>query len=269
MSQSIVKKDTCYSCEQEGNDLVNACKTSNCDTKFHIECLEERIKSNKKSCPECEFPIVVTEFTTFNWGKCCKLYFYLIFTFLMIVGGTYFNIKSALGNTPLSPFLWDNRGCVSWKEGTNPYKCDGPVPIVIMLSFLLSLMFWQFPQLVCRDSKTNKKGVCCRYNILCCTNNKTFSCLTMIIMFCLSNLIITITHFVGQCALNDHSNLTHVTFVYGLITYIWIILYLVIITISVLIPYTIANYTIETFTTKKLIVGVKKLESLPNKSKVV
>lgn len=268
-----VKKDICVSCKQEGDDLVKPCKTPNCNAKCHSKCLEERFKSGKKCCVECEYPIIVQESTTFNWTKCGKVYFGAIFTFMMIIGGTYYNIKSALGSTSLNPKLWDNRGCVHWKEGINPHKCEQAVPLVILLSFVLSLMFWQFPSVVCHHSKTNKKEVCCRYNILCCITpfkiNKRGGYLTMIIMFILSQTIIAITHFVGQYTLNDYTVLTYQTFGYGLITYFWIIIYLVIIIICLALLFSVIYCTINNFTTKKVTFGTPQLKPLLVESKYI
>lgn len=274
MSELIVedKKEICFSCQQEGDDLVRSCKTPNCNAKFHSKCLEERIKSDKKSCPECEYPIVVERLETFNWTKCGKVYFGFIFTFVMVIGGTLFNIKSALGDSPMNPFSWDNRGCYAWREGTNPHTvCDKQSVGIIILSIVLSLMFWQFPSLMCRNSKTNvKEGW--RYNIFGgragIKNDKLSSYVTMFIMFFLSQIIITITHTVGQHT-SSMTVRTWETFEYGLITYLWVLLCLAIIILCAAIPYGIYSCTVKEFTNIKTVVGVPQLKSLSNKSKVI
>lgn len=270
---SIQQKEICSVCKQEDDNLVKPCKTSGCDAKIHYKCLEERFTSGRKSCSKCEFPIAVAQSTTFNWTKCGKIYFGVIYTFLMIFAGTYINIKSAMGDSPLDPNQWDDRGCYQWKEGTNPHtKCDSKSGIIVMLSFVLSLMFWQFPIFTCYDSKTKAKENC-RYNIFCCVktfkNDKNRAYITMLIMFLISNFIILVTHKVGQYSLNDYSAHTWKTFGNGLITYVWILFYIGITTLCIGIPCIIFIVTIEHFTTKKIILGEPQLKSLSDKTKII
>lgn len=267
---SIQVKEICIACHQEDDNLVKPCKTLGCDAKIHYECLEERFALGKKACIMCELPIAVEQVTTFNWVKCGKTYFGVIYTFLMVFFGTYINIKTAMGNTPLNPNQWDYRGCYAWKEGTNPHTCDRPAFLVIILSFTLSLMFWQFPIFVCRNPNTNAKERW-RYNIFCCVkkfkNDKNNAYLTMPIMFLISNFIIFQTHDVRQYSLNDYSVHTWQTFANGLITYLWILFYMLIIILCIGISCIIFFCTIERFTTKNIILGELQLKSLSDNSK--
>lgn len=264
-------KEICAVCNQEDDNLVKPCKTLGCDAKIHYECLEDRFALSKKSCTKCEFPIAVEQLTTFNWIKCGKTYFGVIYTFLMVFFGTYINIKSAMGDSPLNPNQWDTRGCYKWKEDTNPHTiCDSHSILVIVLSFALSLMFWQFPIFSCRNPTTKAKEKC-RCNIFSCgknfKNDKNRAYVTMLIMFLISNFIIFVTHKVGQYSLNDYSSHTWQTFANGLITYLWILFYIVIVILCVGIPYLIFYYTIEGFTTKKIILGESQLKLLSDNSK--
>lgn len=270
-----MSKEICDLCKTEGDILIRPCATTGCNAKMHPQCLEKRYVSGKKSCNKCEFPIAVKQTTTFDWIKCSKVYFCFIYTFLIIVGGTFYNIMTAMGDSPLNPSKWDRRGCYEWKEGINPHMCDRHSSVVIILSFALSLMFWQFPMCSEANPKTNKKEICWRYNIFCCIkpykNDKFGSYTTMLIMFMISNIIIKITHIVGQYALNDYSTYTWKTFGNGIIVYFWVLLYVSISMICIMIPYVLFKGTIERFTLKKTIFGepLKKLKPMPNNAETL
>jgi hypothetical protein len=267
------ESEICDYCNGEGNNLVRPCKTVGCEAKIHSICLEQRYKFGKKSCNKCEFAIAINETTTFNWAKCGKTYLGVIYTFLMVIVGTWFNIITAMGDSSLNSNTWDNRGCHPWKEGINPHTvCDRDSTIVIILSVVLSLMFWQFPIFSCRNPRTNEKETC-RYNIFCWytpyKSNKQGAYITMLAMFMISNLILRITHIFGQYALNDYSKYTWYTFANGIIMYGWIILYVIISAICFIVPYTIIKCTIKSFTLKKTTFGESRLKTMHNDSKIL
>lgn len=254
----------CHTCKNLDNEeLVRACNTKNCDAIFHPKCLVDRFNSGKKSCPECELPIITRKTKTFNWNKCFKLYFNVIYTFIMVICGTYLNINLVLGELS-NPYNWDNSG-----RGSKG-RCDVPIVFLFSITTILwSLIFWQFP-IKCYDYDSKKYFYCCRYKIVNYfkpnKNNNKDSYLTMFLLYLVSSLPLYVIQKLGQYELNDYGTFNPKTFISGiwfLISSIFFLIKIIAVILVISLPFIIIIGTLDKFTITKTYIG-KKLQPLPN-----
>lgn len=245
----------CNACSQSEGHLVKSCDTKDCNINFHPSCLEVRVKSGKKSCPNCEFPIVVRETTTFAYNKCFKMYFGIFYVLLMIIGGTYSNIVFAVGTN----YTINTHGYFITKHSN-----EG-IGLVGFISFLISLIFWQFPFKDWNEKKNKWEQCCCSHNLFKYFNrnkyNKKDSYFSMLMMFSISKIIIFGIHILGQFIINDYKKFNYITFLEGLLSLIMIICGMF---IGIGIPTLIIQCTIKEFLITKTSYG-KQLKPLPEK----
>lgn len=250
LSTSEDLEEICNLCNQLGIKLIKSCNNPKCLAKSHSKCLTVQHKLGNTSCKLCKKSIKIKK--EFNKIKCLKFYFGIIYTFLMLIGGSIAIVLLSLGKTVNS---WVTSGCNVWKEGQNPNPCDNGAlfTILCVLPFIFSI--WQIPQLYCGSNSYY------RYNIFFCLkpykNTKGRAYVSMAILFLILNSIVILAHVIGypiiKFIFNKDDFFTWRTSLAGFVVYYIIlgtILLIIIITSSV---FAIYNRTIEKFSETQVI----------------
>jgi hypothetical protein len=194
MYAPILTESECYICNKIDNDLIKPCNNSDCSVMAHYDCLKYNYESNEKHCI-CENQIATRNIIQFNKYKWLKYCFGLIYTFLMIVGGSTLNIMLALGKT-----------INSWNMHSDQIYWT----VFAVLPFCI--LTWQLPQIpLCTGYW--------RYNIFCCKNTKVLAYLTMFIMTLFLSGLIMVAHAIDHLIYNGDDFFTWRSSLVGFIVY--------------------------------------------------
>jgi hypothetical protein len=167
--------------------MVRPCNNNNCSARVCKQCIKEQVNADNKICGNCRQPIIIKK-GNFNILKCSIQYLKVIYTILLLLGGTILTFLNALGKTSVAKLnMCDN----AFKP------CDSGMLGVIALTIPFLFLFWQGHLWKCCISGSK----CCIYDIFCYGDLrrtlKYKSYLTMTIMLFVSNLLIMFSHFIG------------------------------------------------------------------------
>lgn len=239
-----MSNDECYICKGNGWDLVRPCINKNCTARAHSQCLRNQIIYNNGVCGCCRQPIMIE--SGLKYKECCEYFTKVIYVLVMLIGGTALTVLHAEGAS-----LNGNITCVN-----DDFPC--PDTITIILTVGLCFIFWQLPFL--------GKSCGCSRNIFICASVKNKikykPYITMFIMFLFTNLLVMISHFIGQLIIsykyNEHSFYNARTCIWGYVVYLIIIAASIVIAINCCIIGCIVSCTRSNYSTRNY--GVKVID---------